>query len=253
MKHFHKIFCLLLAAALLLLTLSACGSSGGGDDTDSKTVVVATSPDYPPFEDMDGEKIVGIEPELVELIAQKLGITVQWESVDYNSIITGVEAGRYDVGAAAISITPERQENCDFTQPYFLAAQTIVVLPGSDIQGKDDLAGKTIAVQTGTTAESYCMENGYTVLSFDSSNDAAAALSAGKADAWVVDNEVAVTVSQKLGLVMLDEAMTSEPFAFAFAKGSELTAQFDAALAELLADGSVQKLFDKYDALYVAP
>lgn len=251
MKHFHKIFCL-LAAAMLLLTLSACGGSSD-TDTDGKTIVVATSPDYPPFEDMDGEKIVGIEPELVELIAQKLGMTVQWESVDFNSIITGIQAGRYDAGAAAISITPDRQENCDFTQPYFLAAQTIVVLPGSDIQGKDDLVGKIIAVQTGTTAEEYCMENGYTVLSFDSSNDAVSALSSGKADAWVVDNEVAVTVSQQLGLVLLDEAMTSEPFAFAFAKGSELTAQFDAALAELLADGSVQQLFDKYDALYVAP
>lgn len=252
MKHFHKILCLLLAAAMLLLTLSACG---GSDDTepDGKTIVVATSPDYPPFEDMDGEKIVGIEPELIELIAQKLGMTVQWESVDFNSIITGIQAGRYDAGAAAISITPDRQANCDFTQPYFLAQQTIVVLPGSDIQGKADLAGKTIAVQTGTTAEEYCMENGYTVLSFDSSNDAVSALSSGKADAWVVDKEVAVAVSQQLELVLLDEAMTSEPFAFAFAKGSELTAQFDAALAELLADGSVQQLFDKYDALYVAP
>lgn len=252
MKHFHKILCLLLAASLLLLTLSACG---GSDDTESdgKTIVVATSPDYPPFEDMDGEQIVGIEPELMELIAQKLGMTVQWESVDFNSIITGIQAGRYDAGAAAISITPDRQANCDFTQPYFLAAQTIVVLPGSDIQSKADLTGKTIAVQTGTTAEEYCMENGYTVLSFDSSNDAVSALSSGKADAWVVDNEVAVAVSQQLDLVLLDEAMTSEPFAFAFAKGSELTAQFDAALAELLADGSVQKLFDKYDALYVAP
>lgn len=252
MKHFHKILCLLLAAAMLLLTLSACGGSGD-TEPDGKTIVVATSPDYPPFEDMDGEKIVGIEPELIELIAQKLGMTVQWESVDFNSIITGIQAGRYDAGAAAISITPDRQANCDFTQPYFLAQQTIVVLPGSDIQGKADLAGKTIAVQTGTTAEEYCMENGYTVLSFDSSNDAVSALSSGKADAWVVDKEVAVAVSQQLELVLLDEAMTSEPFAFAFAKGSELTAQFDAALAELLADGSVQQLFDKYDALYVAP
>lgn len=251
MKHFHKLFCLLLAAVMLLLALSACGSSD--TDTDGKTIVVATSPDYPPFEDMDGEKIMGIEPELVEMIAQKLGMTVQWESVDFNSIITGIQAGRYDAGVAAISITPDRQENCDFTQPYFLAQQAIVVLPGSDIQDKGGLDGKTIAVQTGTTAEAYCMENGYTVLSFDSSNDAVSALSSGKADAWVVDKEVAMAVSQQLELVLLDEAMTSEPFAFAFAKGSDLTAQFDAALAELLADGSVQKFFDKYDALYVAP
>ena len=159
----------------------------------------------------------------------------------------------YDVGAAGITITPDRQKNCDFSNPYFLANQVIVVNPGSDIQGKADLAGKTIAVQTGTTAEEYCMDNGYSVLSFASNNDAQAALTSGKADAWVVDNEAAARMAADQSLTVLDEAMTSEPYAFAFAKGSSLVDQVNTALQELLQDGTVEKLFQEYDTVYVSP
>lgn len=127
------------------------------------------------------------------------------------------------------------------------------VNPGSDIQGKADLAGKAIAVQTGTTAEEYCMDNGYSVLSFASNNDAQAALTSGKADAWVVDNEVAVKMAADQSLTVLDEAMTSEPYAFAFAKGSSLVDQVNTALQELLQDGTVEKLFQEYDTVYVSP
>lgn len=97
------------------------------------------------------------------------------------------------------------------------------------------------------------MENGYEVLAFAANNDAAAALTSGKAAAWVVDNEVGVALAQQQGLVVLDEAMTSEPYAFAFAKDSALTAQFDEALGELLADGTVAAIFEKYGVRYVAP
>ena len=134
-----------------------------------------------------------------------------------------------------------------------LGARAIVVTPDSNITCKADLAGKTVSVQTGTTAEEYCMENGYEVLAFAANNDAAAALTSGKAAAWVVDNEVGVALAAQQGLVVLDEAMPSEPYAFAFAKDSALTAQFDEALGELLADGTVAAIFEKYGVLYVAP
>ena len=183
----------------------------------------------------------------------KLGMELVWEQVDFDSIIPGIQAERYDVGAAGITITPDRQKNCDFSNPYFLANQVIVVNPGSDIQGKADLAGKTIAVQTGTTAEEYCMDNGYSVLSFASNNDAQAALTSGKADAWVVDNEAAARMAADQSLTVLDEAMTSEPYAFAFAKGSSLADQVNTALQELLQDGTVEKLFQEYDTVYVSP
>ena len=251
----------LLAAVLaltMLLALAACGSGNSDTNTASgsagkTTVTVATSPDFPPFESLDGSEVVGIEVDILQAITGKLGLEMQLEQMDFESVIPGVQAGKFDIGMSGITITADRQKNCDFTQPYFLASQAIVVTPDSDITCKADLEGKTISVQTGTTAEEYCMENGYEVLAFAANNDAAAALTSGKAAAWVVDNEVGVALAEQQGLVVLDEAMTSEPYAFTFAKDSALTAQFDEALGELLADGTVAAIFEKYGVLYVAP
>lgn len=251
----------LLAAVLaltMLLALAACGSGNSDTNTASgsagkTTVTVATSPDFPPFESLDGSEVVGIEVDILQAITGKLGLEMQLEQMDFESVIPGVQAGKFDIGMSGITITADRQKNCDFTQPYFLASQAIVVTPDSDITCKADLEGKTVSVQTGTTAEEYCMENGYEVLAFTANNDAAAALTSGKAAAWVVDNEVGVALAAQQGLVVLDEAMTSEPYAFAFAKDSELTAQFDEALGQLLADGTVAAIFEKYGVLYVAP
>ena len=231
MKHFTRFLCLFFAAAMLL-TMAACGSKNTDTDTDTnpgekKQLVVATSPDFPPFESLDGSDIVGIEPKLMQAIADKLGMELVWEQVDFDSIIPGIQAGRYDAGVAGISITADRLKNCDFSDPYFLANQVIVVNPGSDIQSKADLTGKTIAVQT--------------------------ALTSGKADAWVVDNEVAVKMAGEQNLTVLDEAMTSEPYALAFAKGSDLVDQVNQALSQLLQDGTVEQIFQEYDTVYVSP
>ena len=260
MKKMQKFLAMALGL-VMLLALAACGSAAPDADTSTasgsaagKTVItVATSPDFPPFESLDGSEVVGIEVDILQAITEKLGMEMKLEQMDFESVIPGVQAGKFDIGMSGITITADRQKNCDFTQPYFLASQAIVVTPDSDITCKADLEGKTVSVQTGTTAEEYCMENGYEVLAFAANNDAAAALTAGKAAAWVVDNEVAVALAEQQGLVVLDEAMTSEPYAFAFAKGSELTAQFDEALGELLADGTVAAIFEKYGVLYVAP
>ena len=252
----------LLAAVLaltMLLALAACGSGNSDTNTASgsagkTTVTVATSPDFPPFESLDGSEVVGIEVDILQAITGKLGLEMQLEQMDFESVIPGVQAGKFDIGMSGITITADRQKNCDFTQPYFLASQAIVVTPDSDITCKADLEGKTISVQTGTTAEEYCMDNGYEVLSFTANNDAAAALTTGKVDAWVVDNEVAVALAAQQGLTVLDEAMTSEPYAFAFAKGSdEMVSSFNASLKKLMDDGSIQEIFDKYGVLYVAP
>ena len=159
-----------------------------------------------------------------------------------------------DAGLACgrgITVDEKRKKNVDFSDVFFTAAQKIVVQPGSEIASKDDLTGKTIAVQTGTTAESVCMDGGYELLSFTSNNDAVAALTSGKADAWVVDSEVAAALAEQQGLVVLDEAMTEEPYAFAFKKGSDTLVQaVNQALAELKADGTVQKIFEKYGVAY---
>ena len=174
--------------------------------------------------------------------------------MDFDSVLPGVQAGKYDVGVSGITVTEKRLQNADFSDVYFIAAQAIVVMPGSDITCKADLEGQSVSVQTGTTAEEYCMDNGYDVQAFQANNDAASALTTGKVAAWVVDNEVALAFAEDLGLVVLDEYMTTEPYAFAFAKGSDtLVAAVNEALAELMADGTVQAIFDEWGVLYVGP
>lgn len=251
-----------LALVMALGLLAGCGSSNSdnstpaGDDASdaAKTkLVVATSPDFPPFESLEGGEVVGIEVDILNKIAEKMGMELDIQQMDFDSVIPGVQAGKFDVGMSGITVTDKRKENVDFSSVYFMAAQAIVVADGSSITGKADLEGKKVSVQTGTTAEEYCMANGYEVLAFTANNDAAAALTAGKVDAWVVDNEVALAMAPELGLTVLDEAMTSEPYAFALQKGSDLLAPFNEALDALLSDGTIEQIFQQYGVTYIAP
>lgn len=251
-----------LALVMALGLLAGCGSSNSdnntpaGDDASdaAKTkLVVATSPDFPPFESLEGGEVVGIEVDILNKIAEKMGMELDIQQMDFDSVIPGVQAGKFDVGMSGITVTDKRKENVDFSSVYFMAAQAIVVADGSSITDKADLEGKKVSVQTGTTAEEYCMGNGYEVLAFTANNDAAAALTAGKVDAWVVDNEVALAMAPELGLTVLDEAMTSEPYAFALQKGSDLLAPFNEALDALLSDGTIEQIFQQYGVTYIAP
>jgi len=180
--------------------------------------------------------------------------------MNFDSVLPGVQAGKFDLGASGISVTPEREKNVLFTDPYCLAAQAIVVNAGSDITCKADLEGKTVSVQTGTTAESFCMDNGYTVSSFEANSDAQTALTAGKVDAWVIDDLTAADMvsvyneSNPGALVILDEAMTTEPYAFAFSMDSEeLVAEINAIVVELVKDGTVAEIFANNNAPYTQP
>ena len=260
-----KLTAFALALVMALGLLSGCGSSNSDSNTPSgddasdaaaKTkLVVATSPDFPPFESLEGSEVVGIEVDILKKVAEKMGMELDLQQMDFDSVIPGVQAGKFDLGMSGITVTDKRKENVDFSSVYFMAAQAIVVTADSGIIGKADLEGKKVSIQTGTTAEEYCMGNGYEVLAFTANNDAAAALTAGKVDAWVVDNEVAVALSaeQNGTTKVLDEAMTSEPYAFAFQKGSELVAPFNEALDALLADGTVEQIFQQYGVTYIAP
>lgn len=256
MKKTMKLAALVLSLIVAVTAFVGCGKGNSLEAVQKKGVLtVATSPDFPPFESLDGDRIVGIEVDILEKIAETLGVEIKFEQMDFDSVLPGVQAGKFDVGMSGITVTAEREKNADFTDPYFMAAQAIVVMEDSDITCKADLEGKSVSVQTGTTAESYCMENGYDVQAFQANNDAASALTSGKVDAWVVDNEVAVALAAELdGAVVLDEAMTSEPYAFAFAKGSDtLVAAFNDALKALIDDGTVEAIFEEYGVPYVAP
>lgn len=256
MKKINKMLPLVLSAILLISLLAACGGSGKTlEDIQGKgTLVIATSPDFPPFEYLEEGQVVGIEIDILKKAAQEMGVILDIQQMDFDSVIPGVQAGKFDLGASGITANEKRKKNVDFSHAYFLASQAIVVTKDSPIASKADLTGKKISVQTGTTAEDYCMQSGYEVLAFTANNDAAAALTAGKVDAWVVDNEVALVLAEQNDLQVLDEAMTSEPYAFAFPKASQsLVDKFNDILDTMLEDGTVEAVFKEYGTPYVSP
>lgn len=259
-----KIIALALAMVLLVAVLAGCGSVKGSPLKKLEKagkLVVASSPDFPPFESLGANgDVVGIEMDILELVCQELGVKLEIQQIDFDSVLPGVQAGKFDLGASGITVTESRQKNVLFTKPYCMAAQAIVVTEGSPITCKADLAGKAVSVQTGTTAEEFCMANGYTVSAFTANNDAQSALLQGKADAWVIDDLTAAEMVKAYNaqggdqLVILDEAMTTEPYAFAMAFGSEDTiAKMNTILDKMQADGTIAAIFEKNDAPFTAP
>ncbi|MBR2047467.1 MAG: transporter substrate-binding domain-containing protein [Oscillospiraceae bacterium] len=258
-----KIISVILAVALMAVCFAGCGSQGltVADIQKAGKLTIATSPDFPPFEYLDENgQPTGIEIEIMELICQELGVELVIEQMNFDSVLPGVQAGKYDVGVSGISVTPDREKNTLFTDPYCLAAQAIVVLNGSPITCKADLEGKTIAVQSGTTAEAYALENGYTFNPYAANTDAQEALLAGKVDAWVIDDLTAAEMvalyneANPGALVVLGEAMTTEPYAFAFKQGNdELVNAINEIINKLVADGTVAEIFAANNAPYTAP
>lgn len=259
-----KIIALTLAIVMIAVCMAACGTKNltVADIQKAGKLVMGTSPDFPPFESLSTDgSVEGIEVEIMELICKELEVDLEIKQMDFDSVLPGVQSGKFDVGVSGISVTPEREKNTLFSVPYCLAAQAIVVTSDSVIGSKADLEGKSVSVQTGTTAEEFCMDNGYDVKAYQANADAELALTTGKVDAWVIDDLTAaemVAVYNKENpdapLVILDEAMTTEPYAFAFAQGSDdLVAKINEILNKLLNDGTIAAIFEKYDAPYTAP
>ena len=264
MKKLLSFTLAVLMVVVCVFSFASCGKKGKTLDEVKKAgkLVVATSPDFPPFENLEGEEVVGIEVEILEKICEGLGVELVLKQMDFESVLPGVTSGKFDCGMSGITVTESRQKNMLFTDPYCLAAQAIVVKAGSTVQTKADLAGKKVSVQTATTAEEYCMGNGYTVSAFAANSDAEQALLNGNVDAWVIDDLTAAEMVKEYNegkadgekLVILSEAMTTEPYAFAFAFGSEdLVAEINKILKTMLDDGTIAGLFAKYDAPYTAP
>ncbi len=255
----------IVAMALILTALSFCGCGKQGKTLqqikDAGELVIATSPDFPPFEELkENGNVEGIEIDILNIICDELNVKLKIEQMDFDSVLPGVQAGKYDVGVSGITVTEKRKKNVLFTNPYYLAAQAIVVCEGSDITTKKDLEGKTISVQTGTTAEDYCSGQNYTLSAFAANSDAQTALVTKKVDAWVIDNCTAVEMVEKYNsdhndkLVILEETMTEEPYAFAFSFGSEdLVEEINKILDAKIKDGTVQKIFEENNLLYESP
>lgn len=252
-----KIIALILSVLMIAVCFTGCGVKGKtlAEVKEAGKLVVATSPDFPPFENLEGGEVVGIEVEIMDLVCKELGVEFKIEQINFDAVLTGVQTGKYDCGMSGISVTPKREKNTLFTVPYCLAAQCIVVKADSTIASKADLAGKKISVQTGTTAAEFCSSQGYTLSQFEANQDAKLALTQGKVEAWVVDDLTAAEMCKDDASVkILDESMTTEPYAFAFAFGSEdLVAEINKILEKLISDGTVASIFEKYDAPYTKP
>lgn len=252
-----KIIALTLAILMVATCLTACAAKGPSlkDIQKAGKLIVATSPDFPPFESLENNEVVGIEVDIMELICEKLGVELEIVQMDFDSVLVGIQSAKYDCGMSGITVNADREKNMRFTVPYYNAAQVIVVKADSTITGKADLEGKTVSVQTGTTAETGCQDEGIQYQAYNANADAKTALTTGKVDAWVVDNLTAIQlVEEGDGLKILEEKMTEEPYAFAFAYGSEtLVEEINNILKPMIEDGTIAGIFEKYGETYAKP
>jgi polar amino acid transport system substrate-binding protein len=236
-----------------LLTLSACTPNNTA--TDSKVLIMATNATFPPYEYHEGGKIIGIDAEIAGLIAQKLGLTLQIMDIEFDTIIAAVQTGKADMGMAGMTVTEDRLKSVNFSASYATGVQVVIVQEDGPIQDVDDLfgGGYTVGVQTSTTGDIYLSEDledaGLgTIDRYNKGADAVLALTTGKVDCVVIDNEPAKAfVAANKGLKILDTEYVTEDYAICLAKNNTyLLEKIDNALQELIADGSVKAIIDKY-------
>lgn len=253
MKTIKKVLVVALAALMAVICLAGCSAK-----SESKTLTLATSADFPPYESIgDNGEYVGIDIEIAQAIADKLGYELKVENMDFDSIITAVSSGKADMGMAGLTVTDERLQSVDFSTSYATGIQAVIVAENSPIATVDDLyadgATYKVGVQLTTTGDIYFsgdIDDGLTTCTieeYQTGAEAVASLASGKIDAVIIDNEPAKSfVSANSGLKILDTKYTEEDYAIAFAKNSELTAEVNSALEDLINDGTVQKIIDKY-------
>ena len=236
-------------AAICALSLFGCDNSSKEGKTEGDTLVMATNAEFPPYEYYEGSDIIGIDADIMTEVANELGMTLKIEDMAFDSIIAAVKSGKADVGVAGMTITEDRQASVDFSDPYTTARQVVILKDGSEIKTVDDLAGKTIGVQLGTTGDIYAGDvEGATIERYNKGYEAVQALLQGKVDCVIIDNEPAkVFVAENEGLKILDTSYAEEEYAIAIAlDNTELLEQVNTALAELKADGTIDTIIDKY-------
>ena len=254
-----KKYLALLLAAIMALSLAACASTAKTEDAASTSgkLTMATEATFPPYEYYDGDAIVGIDVEVAQAIAAKLGMELEVTDIAFDSIIPGVQTGKYDMGMAGMTVTDERKEQVNFSDSYATGVQVVIVKDDSPITSVDDLfadgASTVVGTQAGTTGFIYATSDiedaGLgTVKSFGKTTDAVEALKNGQVDCVVLDNEPAkALVAANEGLHILDTEYAVEDYAIAIAKeNTDLLEKVNKALSELTADGTLQSIVDKY-------
>lgn len=218
--------------------------AGGCKENISRRLVMATNATFPPYEYLEGNKIVGIDPEIIKIIAENLGYELEIQDMAFDSVIAAVQTGKADIAASGITVTEERKKQVDFTIPYVVAEQVIIVTQNSKIKDANDLKNARIGVQHGTTGDTFVSQNIKEPERFNNGPLAVAALLAGKLDAVVVDGEPAeVYVRQRKGLKKLDQPLTCEDYAFAIGKHNpELLENFNRELVKLKTSGKLAEI-----------
>ena len=213
-------------------------------------LTMATNATFPPYEmTTDAGTIEGIDVDTAQAIAEKLGLELQIDDMDFDAALLSVQQGKADIAMAGITVTDERMAVMSFSDSYATGIQSIIVPEGSDIASPDDLAGKTIGTQRGTTGYIYCSDDfgDENVVAYDDGLTAVQALNNGQVDAVVIDNAPAQEfVAANPGLKVLDTSYAEEDYAIGMAKGSALEDAVNKALEELKADGTLQAIVDKY-------
>ena len=250
-----------MLAAMMLLAMVACGNNNSEPTPEptptpdeTKTLYMATEGTFPPYEYYDGDKLVGIDVEVAGAIAEKLGMKLEVVDIAFDSIVSGVQAGKYDMGMAGMTVNEERLEQVNFSDSYSTGIQVVIVKEGGKVQSLDDMGaeGVIIGTQSGTTGFTYASGDfgDEKVKGFTKTTDAVAALINGQVDCVMLDNEPAkalVAANPDAGLSILDTAYTVEDYAIAINKdNNDLLTKVNAALAELKADGTLQGIIDKF-------
>lgn len=246
-----RILSIALVAVMAATMLCACGKKeASGMTVNEGVLTMATNAYFPPYEYYEGEEIVGIDADIAKAVADKLGLELKIEDMEFDSIITAVQTGKADMGLAGMTVTDERKQSVNFSDTYATGIQVIIVPEDSDIASVDDLAGKKIGVQLSTTGDIYASDD-YgedNVEKYNKGADAVMALKQGKVDAVIIDNEPAKNfVAANDGLKILDTEYVTEDYAACINKeNTELLDAVNGALTELKEDGTLQKIIDQY-------
>lgn len=236
---------LFLLALVMVFSFVACQK-----EAPAQPLKMATNAAFPPYEYKEGEAFVGIDVEIAEAIAKELGTTLEVVDMEFDSIIASVQKGEVDFGMAGMTVTDERKEEVDFTASYATGVQVVIVPEDSEIATLEDLAGKKIGTQLGTTGDMYSKDDygEENVTSYGKGADAVIALKGGDVDAVIIDNEPAKAfVAENEGLKILETEYAVEDYAIAIKKeNASLLADINKALEKLTQDGTIDNIIAKY-------
>ena len=249
----------MLLALLMVLSLAACGSAS----TESKTLVMATSADYPPYEfivlnDKNEQQYVGIDISVSEAIAADMGKELQVVNMDFDSLMAGLQKGDADMVLAAIEVTDERLEAADFSDPYYTDLPPMILVKADkagEYTSLDSFSGKSVGAQTGTTKATLVTDEmpGANLVALTSVNDLVNQLVYDKVDAIVLDGAVAEQYAQTNSDLVVSEVSLGEayPYCVAVQKGDPkgLLPSINETIAKLLADGKIEQFIADADAL----